>query len=864
MAEKDAGTPPAQPHAAWARVKALFADAADLPEDRRASWLDEACGGDRALRAEVESLLESDRDAGAFCETPAAAMPGAWVDGIARRLSPGTRLGHYEVLRFIGAGGMGEVYGARDLRTGRDVAIKTVGAATLPGSGEHRLLQEARHAATLAHPNICAIHEIGVADGMPFIAMELVDGETLADVQGREPLPLDRALACGIDVAHALEHAHARGVIHRDLKRSNIVISRDGRAVVLDFGLAKRVAAEGVPLSTESMTATALGLAGTLTHMAPEVLLGARADARADIWAFGVLLYELAAGCLPFSGRTPFETSSAILGDAPKPLPRSLPLALRLVIARCLEKDPARRFQAVTAIREALEAIRRKRAAGVAMRLLAARRSVRRNAAWAALLVLAAGLTAAIGMRASAPPAGTVALLPLAHGRGAGDDVHAAAMTEALVTQLGESTSLRVVSSSSLPGDERSPVDAGRALGADAVVTGALRRTGGGIELELRLIETASGRTRWSSTFARGPRDVLVLQAEAVRSLASGMDAALTARGRDRLTLVPAVRPDVYEAFLQGRYEWNQRTTASLQRAVAHFQQAIALDPAYAPAYARLADCYNLLGTVMIGAGSPLTYRPQAEAAAIKALQIDPDLAEAHAALGYVRHYSWQWADAEQSFLRAIALNPSAPLPRLWYANLLMSRARFDEALRQAETARALDPFSLIVHTNIGWIHYYARRYGAAIETLERAVALDPAYPQARWRLAVALGAARRDADARAHTEEALRLTKRSSSALALAALIAAMGGRTADARSLLAEYEDRARREYVSPGTIAGVHAFLGDRDRAIEWMERSLREQSNAAVYFAVEPWAEPLRGDPRYQTILARVGLDGAPQP
>ncbi len=844
--------------ARWGRVKALFLDAIDIATADRAAWLDAACAGDTALRAEVDALLASDSAADSRFEIPAAAMPGAGSFAeMARRLAPGLRLGCYEIAAFVGAGGMGEVYRARDARDGREVAIKTVSAALAHPSGELRLLREARHAATLTHPNICAIHEVGEEHGVPFIVMEFVDGLTLSALQREQPVPLGRVLRYGIDVADALEHAHGHGLVHRDLKPSNVMIARDDRAVVLDFGLAKRLP-EHEGSQIESLTASGHGPSGTLTHMAPEVLRGGRADARADVWALGVLLYELITGGLPFAGRTPFETSSAILAEGPMPMSRAVPVALRLVVARCLEKDPARRYQRAGDVREALRAIQNRRSGLVAVRLLATSRTAQRRFALTALAIITAALALAFALRPREPAIHAIAVMPLAHGDAPDDAAYAQGVTAAIETHLGAATGLRVVSAASVRNAGTNSVEAGRALGTGAIVTGVLRRTPDTIALDLRLVDTATGATRWSQSFVRSPRDILVLQAEAVRAMAARIDAAMTLAARERLTLVPSIRPDVYEAYLKGRYEWGRRTAGSLLRAVSHFERAIALDPTFAPAYARLADCYNQMGTVLVGSGSPRTYRPLAEAAAIKALQIDPGLADAHAALGYVRHYSWQWTEAEASFLRAIELNPSAPLPRLWYANLLMSRARFDESLRQAHVARDLDPFSLTVHTNIGWIELFAGRVDQSIETLRRAVALDPSYPQAHWRLANALSAAGRFDEALAEANELLRLTGRSPSSVSLLAGILAVTGREPDARRALAELLDRSRREYVTPSIIADTYSFLGDHDSAMQWLERAFQDRANAVAYLAVDPSSRTVRTDPRFQSLLRRVGL------
>jgi TolB-like protein/Flp pilus assembly protein TadD len=598
--------------------------------------------------------------------------------------------------------------------------------------------------------------------------------------------------------------------------------------------------------------------------MAPEVLLGARGDARSDVWSIGVLLYQLANDHLPFSGRTPFETSSAILGEAPRPMDRRVPLALRLVIDRCLVKNPDERYQRAGDVRVALEAILGRRAWGVVGRLLIPTwRTGLRIASAAVVVALVLFGAARVRERLAAPTRafGTIAVLPLVDASNRPDgDFYAAGVTDALIAQLGAVGDVRVISRTSAmqaATGGKPPRDIAREVGADAVVHGTLTRAPGVIRLRLRLVDAGTGREVWSNAFERGSREVLVLQADATRELASAVRAELRPGAAERLKMVPAINPNVYEAYLKGRYEWNRRTATSLQVAIRHFSHALELDPTYAPAHAALADCYNQLGTVMVGTGSPREYRPRAAAEAVRALQIDPNSSEAHAALGYVRHYQWQWADAEKAFLRAIELNPSNALARLWYANLLMSRARFDESLRQAYAARDLDPFSLIVNTNIGWILDFAGRHKEAVDHLMHTVALDPEYPQARWRLAGALASAGRFDESLEHMNEVLRLTKRSPASLSMLATIYARAGRTQEARAVLRELLATAQEQYLPPGTVGAVYGTLGDVETALDWIERSYREGSNATAYLAVEPWHEHIRTHPRFQAVLQRTG-------
>jgi tetratricopeptide (TPR) repeat protein/TolB-like protein/predicted Ser/Thr protein kinase len=845
----------------WQRVKTLFCEALDRPDAERRAFVEAACAGDLDLRRDVTSLLESDRSAGSFCETPAAALLGGQVLGglSTARLQPGTQVGAYEISGLIGAGGMGEVYRARDTRLGREVAIKTVPADAANGNATARLLREARHASSLKHPNISTIYEVGESNGVPFIVMELLDGQSLSELQRGAKLPLDDTLRYAIQIADALDHAHSRGIVHRDLKSSNVVIERGGRAIVLDFGLAKRL-----PQNEQgSESVTQLGPAGTLTHMAPEVLLGGRGDPRSDVWSLGVLLYQLVNGHLPFSGRTPFETSSAILSEPTRSVDRSVPIALRLVIARCLVKNPEERYQRAAEVRAALQAILARRSWTVLGRLLMPNRrtGVRIVAAAAVAALIVAGALRTREWLAPTRAFRTVALLPLVTSVDqAPEDFYAAGMTDALIAQLGAAGDVRVISGTSAmqaaATGKRAP-DIARELGAEAIIEGRLHRAAGVIRLDLRLVEAGTGKAVWSETFERGNRDILVLQADATRGLANAVRAGLRPGAAERLTTVRAIDPDVYEAYLKGRYEWNRRTASSLQDAIAHFRRALELDPTYAPAHAALADCYNQLGTVMVGTGSPREYRPRAAAEAVRALQIDANSSEAHAALGYVRHYQWQWAEAEKAFLRAIDLNPSNALARLWYANLLMSRARFDESLRQAHAARDLDPFSLIVNANIGWILYVARRHDEAVAHLTRTVALDPQYPQTRWRLAAALASTGRFDESLEQVNELLRLTKRSAPSLSMLAIVYARAGRPADARAVLRELLETARTEYVPPATIGSVYGALGDIDPALDWLERSYEEGSNATAYLATEPWYEPVRTHPRFQSLLRRTG-------
>ena len=876
----------------FALAKAVFWEAIDRPEAERAAFLAAACGKDAALRMEVESLLASDIHDSGFIEIPAARLlaethPGlgpaapadaAGMDSLCARvphLQPGSRVGGYSIERVLGVGGMGEVYLARDTRLPRLAAIKVVGEDRAGSRANAALLREARHASVMNHPSICGVYEVGEAGGRAFIAMEYVEGETLrARVTRLGRIQVPDILRFGIRIADALDHAHRRGVIHRDLKSANVMIDGGGHVKVLDFGLSRWLPDAAGSEGSISQATETLALAGTLNYMAPDVLLGAAADERSDVWSLGILLFEMAAGEPPFRKPTPSETVTSILRAPLPPLPQGLPLGLALVIERCLERRPGRRYPRAANVLAALQAlqeaggVRRRVVAGLVLRRLTSGRVLRRvggagAAGAAAVAALAAGIwwasqTDPLPVRAMQ----SVAVLPLENASGSGVEPYFAdGITEALIADLGETGIPRVISRTtamSLRGARKPPNGIALELGVEAVVEGSVTRANGRIRLSLRLLDGPTGREVWSATDERPASEAGVLVSRLAAGIARGMHHAVKLKAGQRSSALRAVDPVVYEEYLKGRYYWNERTEASLQLAVGHYQAAIARDPTYAPARVALADCYNQLGTVLVGSGSPSGYRPLAEASVVKALQIDPDLAEAHATLGYIRHYDWQWDDSEWELVQAIRLNPNNPLAHLWYGNLLVSRRRFEEAIREVRLARELDPFSLAVITNVGWTLGYAGRRDEAIAEYRHALELDPDYVQARMRLGGALAGAGRFEEGISEYQLSVRLTSASTASLAALAGAYARAGRTAQSRVLLARLLRESGRRYVPPSTMAGVYEQLGDVNAAFVWMEKAYRERSNHMAYLAVEPHAR-LQADPRYADLLRRVGLE-----
>ena len=839
----------------WRRAKELFEEALRAEPAARAAFLADACGDDEQLRAMVDRLLTAHAGAGDFMEQ--SPVRGLAVAVAAQGRLTGALRGSYRLGQRIGVGGTGEVYEAQDTRTGRTVAIKVLADESI--DGRRRLLREARHALELAHPNICEVYEVHNDDDGAFIAMERLDGLVLLDAVPAGGFAPIQATDVALQLAAGIAHAHAHAIVHRDLKCANLMLLPDGRLKILDFGLARRLP-EAVETAISAASLTDAGaIAGTLSYLAPEVLRGERADTRSDIWACGVVLHELLTRQQPFEGRTPFELSSTVLREPPRPLPASVPAGLRTIRDNCLGKNPVDRYQHGGELFSALEAYQ------VGRRIKAHRRHRPRSqwmwAAAATIAVLFAGAAGFIESRRSSDRKPAIAVLSL-QGERAGPEpsYFADGVTEALIERLGTIDSIRVLSRTSTARYGSTPSWAAlrRDLDADLAVRGEVHTADGRVHLTLTVIDTATGRTVWHNTFERSANQVLSLENNATQEIAAAIGVPVASSRLERLRAVRAVDPVVYENYLKGRFYWNKRTDGSLERATEFYRAAIDLDPTYAPAHAALADCYNQLGTVMVGQASPAEMRPRARAEAVAAIQADDSLAEAHATLGYISHYDWDWTTAEREFKRAIELNPNLALAHAWYANYLASTKRLNEAAAEVQHAEQLDPLSLVVVTNVGWTLSYARRPNEAIAAFRRALALDPNYIQARWRLAGELSTSGRFDEGIVEAQKVVELTARSPSSIAWLAQAYAQAGRRQEAVSTLNELLEVAQSRYVSPVGIYGIYFRLGDADKGFEWLEKAIQERSNGVVYLTVDTFMDGVRSDPRYRSVLERIGL------
>jgi len=738
-------------------------------------------------------------------------------------------ISHYEILNRLGAGGMGVVYKARDLRLQRLVAIKLL-PPTLTGDhdAKERFMQEARTASSLDHPNICTIYEIDESDdGGLFLVMALYDGVTLKERLAGSPLPVDEALDLGLQLAQGLQKAHAAGIVHRDIKPANLFLTTDGVVKILDFGVAKLVGQTG--LTGPGTTV------GTVNYMSPEQTRGEEVDVRTDLWAAGVVLYETIAGRRPFPGDAPAVVAAAIQQRNPAPLTSlrsGVPLEVERVVQRALRKPPDERFQ-------------------TAMDLAAELRRLKRDTD-------ATGRAPISGV--SSAPAGhpSIVVLPFANTGGDPDnEFFSDGITEEIISALTRVPGLDVVARTSAFAFKGKSLDVrtiGGQLGVTAVLEGSVRRVGKRIRVTAQLVNVADGFQLWSERYDREVEDIFAIQDEISQTIAATLTEQLVPR-----TAVVRAEPDVeaYTLYLKGRYHWNRRTNESMRTAADYFQQALERDPSFALAHAGMADCYTLLGWVAFGGLAPHDAFPKARAAAERALELDESLAEAHNSLAWTKLvYDWDWGGAEQSFRRALELNPRYAMAHAWYAMHLTWTGQLDAGLRHADQAQQLDPLSLIIHTLAGWVHYFAGDYQASIAHCQKTLDLEPGYVRAHLGLGWAYQAQGRLAAARAEFERGAELSGREPRYVAALASMHALMGNKAEARKRLAELDAMAETRYVSPADRAVVLVALGSFDEAFAELERAWTERSGALIYLRFDPEFLPVASDPRFAVLVDRL--------
>ena len=761
------------------------------------------------------------------------------------QLTPGTRLGPYEIVAPLGAGGMGEVYRAKDTRLGREVAVKVLPEVF---AGDElrlaRFAREARTVAGLSHPNIVVLYSVEAERGIHFLTMELVEGQNLSQLVRAGGLPLARVLELAIPLADALAAAHDRGVVHRDLKPGNVMVTREGRVKVLDFGLAKPASPDPALDSTQAATATsplsgAGQVMGTLPYMAPEQVRGEAVDARTDLFAFGILLYELATGRRPFQGGTLADVSSSILRDTPptvQALRGDLPPDIGRIIGRCLEKDPDRRLQTAKDVRNELELVRRATESGST--------PVTRGSTPAA---------------ASAHDVPSIAVLPFANrGRDEEDDYFADGITEDVIAQLCKVRTLKVISRSSVMqfrNREEGLQGIASALQVANILEGSVRRVGDRVRIVAQLIDAGSGQHLWAETYDRRLTDIFEIQSEVALHIAEALKAELSTVERDRMRREPTRDVRAYELYQRGRYSFVRGTAEDMLKSIEYFDKAVERDFEFALAYVGLAVAYTDLGE--IGALGRAEAGARAIAAAEKAVVLDPELGEAHCARAYARlGFEFEWVAAEAGFKRALELSPGSALTYDIYGRMCAGLARFDEAIALHERAYELDP--LTCRTDLATSYLRAGRNEDAARVVAQAVALEPHDSRLRATLGWALFRQGRVDEGLAELERAAALTSAEEMWLAQLGQAYALAGSTEKATEILAQLEDPSRPSPASLYHLAYVHTGLGDAERAMDCLERAFEKGTGALFGMKGSFLLAPLRHHPRFVALLKRMRL------
>jgi serine/threonine protein kinase/tetratricopeptide (TPR) repeat protein len=839
-----------------------------LPKAERAAYLGDACAGDPELRCEVDSMIARESEAHQFLEVPALEAEARALAGTDDSIA-GQVISHYRILEKIGAGGMGVVYKGQDLKLGRLVALKILpGDLSFDHAAVQRFQLEARAASALNHPHICTVHEIDEDQGKHFIVMELLEGQTLRDRMAGNPMDNASILGYAIQIVGALAAAHAKNIVHRDLKPTNIHLTGTDQIKLLDFGLAKLARTElagdasSLTTATQSMTAPHT-IMGTLPYMSPEQVMGREVDHRTDIFSLGVVLYEMSTGRLPFQADTKTGLMVKIAHDDPPaiaPLNPRLSGALARIIGKCLEKDREKRYPSSLELLADLKKLEEGR-------ILLPRRRVLQIAAITAALASLPAIWTFLPAKwrrwlpgAGGPRITRLAVLPLANLSGdSSQEYFADGMTEILIADLTQIGSLRVISRASamqFKSVKKPLPEIAKQLDVEAVVTGSVTKSGERIRITAELIDSSTDQQLWAQSYERRIDDVLTLQSEVAQAIAGEIRARMTAQEAGRLARTHTVSPAALDTYLQGRYYQNLYEPEPLAKSVEYYEQAVRLDPGYAAAWAGLAEALD--GLYYVGAQPFEEVMPRAREAATKALAIDPQLAEAHNGMGSVYYNSWNWKDAETEMNKAIELNPGLSLVHVYYATVLRRLGRDEEGIAHALRAVELDPLSMLSNSVLGDVYLDARRYDQAIAQYKKALDLHPNDSTVQSTLGLAYLCSHMYDQAIEAIRKSVALDGIPPGLSPDLAYAYAVMGKTGEARQILRNLLALAQREAVQPGSIAIVSAALGEREQALDWLEKAYSQHSSMMTWLKTDPRFDSIRQEPRFQELMRRVGL------
>lgn len=883
----------------WKKIDDLLDAALDLPPERHDAFLDEACEGDEELRREMESLLAAHQKAGSFIETtPAKGMASA-LDFEKAQGFPGSlvgqKLGHYQVAALLGAGGMGEVYRARDSRLDRNVAIKVLPAhLSSHPDAMARFEREAKAVAALSHPNILAIHDFGYQEGMAYLVMELLEGATLRQRMKSSVLNWREAVKIASSIADGLAAAHVKGIIHRDIKPENIFLTNDGLVKILDFGIARvkrAVASNAATLVSRNaaLEETKPGtLMGTIGYMSPEQVRGESVEAPGDIFSLGCMLIEMLTGERPFSKPTAPETLAAILRDDPPVIDsadQDIPVELDRMVRRCLEKNPEERFQSARDLALDLRSLLTS-SSGTYRALSGAQRPVtaeiqaqptgsqirRPQPSWH-LPVIAIGLLAVAAVtgwmmfRPTPPPQNSIAILPFTNNNKASSiDYLCDGIPESVTISLARIPQLRVMGWNTVKyltqtGKEANPQKIGKQLDVHAIVLGNVSQNGDVLTISVEMLRVKDGTTIWGYRYDVTLAGTQKVPLDIARDVSGNLLNNLSGQQPQQLPVDYIANTDAYQSYLQGRHRLNQRATEwseNLKAAISYFNKAVEKDKGFALAYAGLADAY-----VLLDEDSANTI-----VAANKALKLDPQLVEPKVAIAFARaQYDWDWQEAEKGFIEAIKQNPHYATAHHWYAEFLTTQGRFNEAMKEIKLASSLDPFSMPISVDSGIYLFFAHRFDEAIIQFQKTLELDPDNTRAMSMLSASYEQNKdysKSVDAYDAYLDLLKKQKKTTEGKQPDKIEPfrkdfERGGMTAFWRRKLESLKkDLHSGDNEAKMRAAYLHSALGEKDKAMKMLEAAYRKHYYKLCYIKVDPRYDNLRNDPSFIDLNKRVGF------